>query len=56
MFPNSGISSRSCWGSAAAVCGRDGEWSGPGVGVFGGVGDDLDAAFVSRVGYGIFGI
>ena len=28
----------------------------PGVGVFGGVGVDLDADFASKVGYGIFGI
>ena len=56
MVPSSGISSRSCCGSAAEVDGRDGVLSVPGVGVFGGVGVDFDVDFASKVGYGIFGI
>lgn len=56
MVPNSGMSSRSCCGSAAEVDCREGVLSVPGVGVFGGVGVDFDANFASKVGYGMFGI
>lgn len=55
MVPSSGISSISCCGSAADVDDRAGV-SETEVGVFGGVGVDLDNAFASKLGYGMFGI